>query len=117
MRAPSFLKRKPRAHTYPHVKPAAMPVNVTVTEREPTVDALEFTRDPATIKHIRDHLPNAASPNLTACRHAAVLDKQAAFLADRSGKVEPPERWEVVEACRFAAEHIRDGIVIGATHA
>lgn len=112
MRAPSFLKRKPRARTYPHAKPAVMPVNVTVTEREPTVDALEFTRDPATIKHIRDHLPNAASPNLIACRYAAVLDREADFLADKTGKVEPPEKWEVVEACRFAAEVLRDTVVI-----
>jgi hypothetical protein len=44
---------------------------------------------------------------------ASVLDREAAFLADTSGQIEPPERWEVIDACRFAAEHIRDGIVIG----
>jgi len=107
----NLFRRKTDRRTFPQVKPAFVPVNVTLTLRDEPVDALEFFSHPEAA-HIRRHLPNAASPNLRACRVAAVLDRQAAFLADRTGTVEPPERWEVIEACRFAAEQIRDGVVI-----
>jgi hypothetical protein len=110
----SFFSRKPRARTFPHAKPVTVPVNVTVTERDAPVDAIPFTRDPLLAAQIRNNLPNRPVSNeLRACRMASVLDREAAFLADTSGQIEPPERWEVIDACRFAAEHLRDGIVIG----
>jgi hypothetical protein len=110
----SFFSRKPRARTLPHAKPVTVPVNVTVTERDAPVDAIPFTRDPLLAAQIRNNLPNRpVSHELRACRMASVLDREAAFLADTSGQIEPPERWEVIDACRFAAEHLRDGIVIG----
>jgi hypothetical protein len=114
----SFI-RKPRARTSPHANRMSVPVSVTtpkaqacVIDNEPA--PLEFTRDPKLAAQIRNNLPNRpVSHELRACRMAAVLDKQAAFLADASGKVEPPERWEVIDACLFAAEFMRDGIVVG----
>jgi hypothetical protein len=58
-----------------------------------------------------DLKPTAPAPreHARASRFAAVLAKHADFLADRTGTVEPPERWELIQACRFAAEQLRDG--------
>lgn len=68
---------------------------------------------------VRRHLPRMipldcrpitpVRDNTRASRFAAVLAKHAEFLADRTGTVEPPERWELIQACRFAAEQLRDG--------
>ncbi|SEJ55231.1 hypothetical protein [Frateuria terrea] len=109
-----FSGRKRTARTHPQLQPVTVPVNVTVTEREAKQEGVDWAApDAETVAHIGAHLPNRpVSANLRAARFAAVLDRQAAFLADRTGTVEPPERWEVVDACRFAAEHIRDGVVI-----
>lgn len=107
-----ILSRKPRARTHPQDLPTPVGVNVTVTRREAEPErGLQFVSHPEA-EHIRAHLPRVASENLKACRFAAVLDREAAFLADTSGKVEPPERWEVIEACRAGAEALRDGVVI-----
>lgn len=102
-------------HATPHGDATPARVSVKRAYRDRAVDGLAFEPDARTAAHIRAHLPNAGSPSaeLRACRVAAVLDKQAAFLADRTGTVEPPERFEVVEACQFAAEFIRDRIVVG----
>lgn len=74
---------------------------------------------------VRQHLPKRpiATPapvtekptieHFRASRFAAVLAKHAEFLADRTGTVEPPERWELVQACRFAAEQLRDDATNG----
>jgi hypothetical protein len=107
-----ILARKLRARTSPQHLPTPVGVNVTVTRREAEPECgLEFVSHPEAA-HIRAHLPRVASPNLTACRFAAVLDREAAFLADKTGTVAPPERWEVIEACRAGAEALRDGVVI-----
>ena len=114
----NILSRKPRARTFPQDLPTPVGVNVTVTRREAEPErGLPFVVDQQTVEHIRKHKPNAAHPRaeLRACRVAAVLDREAKFLADRTGTVEPPERFEVVDACAFAAEFIRDRIVVGAT--
>jgi hypothetical protein len=109
----SLFNRKPRTRTFPHAKPVTVPVNVTVTHREAPTDALPFVVDPELAARIRADLPNQpVSENLRAARLAKVLDREADFLSDKTGTVEPPERREVIAACRFAAEHIRDGIVI-----
>jgi hypothetical protein len=115
----SFLRRKTDRAQFPKAHSSSAPVSVTtpkphcrVIDNEPA--PLEFTRDPLLAAQIRNNLPNRPVSNeLRACRMASVLDREAAFLADTSGQIEPPERWEVIDACRFAAEHIRDGIVIG----
>lgn len=107
-----FSGRKRAAQTPPHVEPACVGVNVTVTEREAGNDGLDWNPDPQLAARIRADLPNAPSPNLIAARHAAVLDQEAAFLTDRKGNVPPPDEADLIAALRFAAEHIRDGIVI-----
>lgn len=110
----SFLAPAKRAaRTAPHTDRTPLAVTLRRTNRDQPVE--EFApADPHTVALIRQHLPNAEapSPNLKACRHSAVLDREAAFLADTSGTIEPPERWEVIDACRFAAEALRDAVVI-----
>lgn len=79
---------------------------------------LPFVLDDCEVDLVRRHLPKGATtplPPITtmheharASRFASVLAKQAEFLADSTGTVEPPERWELIQACRFAAEQIRD---------
>lgn len=113
----NILSRKPRARTSPQDLPTPVGVNVTVTRREAEPErGIEPDLTGCDVEHVRKHLPRAAHPSaeLRACRVAAVLDREAKFLADRTGTVEPPERFEVVDACAFAAEFIRDRIVVGA---
>lgn len=122
----SFFDRHARAgRATSRPQQTTEPVDVTARQRQhgvtaaPTVHPLDRPLDPdltgCDVEHIRQHLPNAAVPsaNLRACRVAAVLDKQADFLADRTGTVEPPDRQEFIDACRSAAEQLRDGVVIG----
>src|SRR5579875_69669 len=100
MIASLFRPRASARHATPHDDPTPVGVNVTLTRREATPErGLEFVSHPEA-DHIRAHLPRVASENLKACRFAVVLAREAAFLADTSGKVEPPERWEVIEACK-----------------
>ncbi|HEV2540227.1 MAG TPA: hypothetical protein VGU03_11020 [Frateuria sp.] len=109
-----FPKRKPRARMHPQDLPTPVGVNVTLTRREAELErGIDLDLAGCDVDHIRKHLPSQpVSANLRARRFAAVLDREAAFLADKTGTVEPPERWEVVDACRFAAEFIRDSLVI-----
>lgn len=109
-----FLSRKPRAHRPPNAEPASVGVNVTVTERDPVDDALEYLRHDDLTAHIGKHLPNAGkdkpSQNLKAARAASVLDRYCDYL---QGTGPTPDLIELVDACRFAAESLRDGVVIG----
>lgn len=113
MRALSFLKRKPSARAYPHANATVVPVNVTVTERDPAVDGIAWEQpDPQTVMHIHKHKPCAGHPSdtLRAARAAKVLDVHADYL---EGKGPAPELGEVIAAQRYAAEFMRDRIVVG----
>lgn len=114
-----FSGRKRAAQTAPHVEPARVGVNVTAAKGHRVVidhgqdDAIPYVRYDAETAHIGKHLPNAGkdkpSMNLKAARYAAVLDRYADYL---QGNGPTPDLIELVDACRFAAESMRDGIVI-----
>lgn len=109
-----FRRRASARHATPQHQPVTVPVNVTATIREAKPDGIEWTPpDAETVAHIDAHLPNRPiSENLRAARFAAVLDREAAFLADKTGTVEPPEREALIDALQFAAGFIFDRIVI-----
>lgn len=111
----SFFRRRNRdARTAPHAEPARVGVNVMATERDGGNDGLDWNPDKDLAERIRADLPNAApiSTNLRAARAAKVLQQEAAFLADTSGNVAPPEREALIDALQFAANYIFDRIVI-----
>lgn len=113
----NILSRKPRARTFPQDLPTPVGVNVTVTRREAEPErGIEPDLTGCDVEHVRKHLPNVTHPSaeLRACRVAAVLDRLADFLDDPAGVVSMPERPESTDALRFAAEFIRDRIVVGA---
>lgn len=114
MIASLFRRPTNRWHATPQPQPATVPVNVTATLREAPNDALEFVVDEQMADHIRRNQPNAKpiSTNLRAARAARTLKQEAAFLADTSGTVPPPEREALIDALQFAAGFIFDRIVI-----
>jgi hypothetical protein len=90
---------------------------VTVTEREAGNDGLDWKPGEYAelAEKIRVDLPNAPKPpskNLIAARHANTLKQEAAFLADTSGKVPPPEREDLIDALQFAANRLFDSVLI-----
>jgi hypothetical protein len=108
--------RKPHARTSPQPDCTPMPVCVTTTAREALNDGVDWVQpDARTVAHIDAHLPGKPSANLRAVRAARVLSQEAAFLNDTTGKVPPPDAIDLVAALQFAAEVLRDGIVIRKT--
>lgn len=108
----------------PQSEQSTASVDVTPLERlrgvtpGPTVYPVDRPLDPdltgCDVAHVRAHLPNATTPasSLTAARHAKVLDEQRAFLADTSHTVAPPDRQALIESLGFAADVLRDRVVI-----
>lgn len=110
-----FSGRKNRDHKAPHVEPVSVGVNVMATERDGGNDAIPYVRYDAEAAHIGKHLPNAGrglptpGMNLKLARAAAVLHRYADYL---EGNGPAPDLIELADACRLAADHMRDGVVI-----
>ena len=110
---PFLFRRNRDARTYPQDQPVTVPANVTTTTREDGIDWVP--PDAGTVAHIDAHLPGQPSDNLRIARTARVLSQEAAYLTDTTGKVPAPSAVDLVNALQFAAEVLRDAIVIGRT--
>ena len=101
-----FSRRRANRDADPLAQPARVGVNVTLTHRDASNDGLDWKpgEHADLAAKIRQHKPTVGTnkpdmgTNLVMARHAAVLKQEAAFLADTSGTVEPPEREALIDA-------------------